>query len=506
MTSVEGAVQTPQQAATAAAPARAGARPVVVAALALCGGLLVCAYLFFLVVVPQTAVRLGKTSAGLDHRLALWRWLRSLSISVPEGRTLLTALVAAVVGGFAVYLAAVFVARSLPSSRRLVGAIVATAVVFTAASALAFPNLDTDVYTYIATGRVAAVHHRDPYAIATDRYRSDPFYKYELPQYTHYPDIKLPAWMPINIGLAEVAGNDPATALLVYRGAFAAFALANLGLVLLIVRKLRPERLTEAAVAWAWNPLVVLFAQSKVDSVMVFFMLVSLLALVHARRYLGLVFMTLATFVKLLTAPFLAMLWLQDVRRRRWRSLVASTALMLGTIAVLYAPYSHQTRLLVQHVGLVSHTGAAGGANAGARALLLLGGVIAVAALALRRERTLPETLRLWAAIGVCVAVLAVAGGFPWYLLTFFALVVVAGDVRLLAALSVLSVLSLTVYERHSNSTRAHPLPHLSPVSLAATVFLLVALAAAAVGGARLLRRGRAGSVAPTERVETLQD
>jgi len=502
MSSVD-AVQTPQHAATAAADVRTSARPALLAALGSCGVLLACTYAFFLVVVPQTAVRLAKTSAQLDHRLALWRWLRSASVPVPEGRTLLAALVAAVVGGFVIYVAAVIVARALPTSRRVIAAVVAAAALFSVASALALPNLDTDVYTYIATGRVAAVHHRDPYAIATDRFRSDPFYKYELPQYTHYPDIKLPAWMPINIGLAEVAGNDPATALLVYRGAFAAFALANLALVLLIVRKLRPQRLTEAAVGWGWNPLVVLFAQSKVDSVMVFFLLVSLYALVHARRRLGLVCMTLATFVKLLTAPFLAMLWLQDVRRRRWRGLAVSTLLMLATIAVLYSPYSHRSRLLVQHIGLVSHTGAAGGANAGGRALLLLAGVIAVAAVALRRERTLPETLQLWAAIGVCVGVLAVAGGFPWYLLTFFALVVVAGDVRLLGALALLGALSLTVYERHSNSTHAHPLPHLSPVSLGVSVFLLAALAAAAFGGVRLMRRGRA---AAAERVETLRD
>lgn len=502
MTSVDGAVQTPQHAATAAASVRAGARPLLLAALGGCGVLLAGAYFFFLVLVPQTPGRLAKTSASLDHRLAFWRWLRSLPLPSPEGRTLLAALVAAVVGGFVVYAAAVLAARALPESRRLLAAVVAVAVLFTAASALALPNLDTDVYTYIATGRVAAVHHRDPYAHGTDQFPNDPFLRYELPQYTHYPDIKLPAWMPINIGLAEIAGNDPATALLVYRGAFAAFALANLALLLLIVRSLRPARLTEAAVAWGWNPLVVLFAQSKVDSVMVFFLLASVFALTRARRHIGLVFMTLSTFVKLLSAPFLAILWLQDLRRRRWGMLALSTVLVLGTIAVLYSPYSHPTRLLVQHVGLVDHTGA-GSASGGGRALLLFAGLLAVAALALRRERTLPELLHLWAAVGVCIGVLAVAGGFPWYLLTFLALVVVAGDPRLLGALALLGVLALTVYERHSNSTRAHPLPHLSPLSLGTAVFLLAALAVAAFGGARLLRRSRtAAAGAPAERVD----
>jgi hypothetical protein len=112
---------------------------------------------------------------------------------------------------------------------------VLTATLFTATSSIAFPNFDPDVYTYIATGRVAAVHGHDPYAVATDRFPADPYFRYQLRNYTHHPDIKLPAWMPLNVALAKVAGDNPVRGLLTYRSALA-LALANLFLVLLIVR------------------------------------------------------------------------------------------------------------------------------------------------------------------------------------------------------------------------------------------------------------------------------
>ena len=492
-------------------PARPRRRGLLVTAMTLSWALLLGTYLFFLVVVPQTPARMQQAAAQLDHRLALWRWLTSLSLPKPHGSHLLAALIAAVFAAFALYAVAVLAARALPESRRVLAAVIAGAVVFTSMATLAFPNLDSDVYTYIATGRVAAVHHRDPYAHATDQFSHDPYFRFEQRQYTHYPDIKLPAWMPINVGLAEVAGNDPVTGLLVYRGAFALFGLANLALVLLIVRRLRPRRLTEAAISWGWNPLVVLFAQSKVDTVMVFYLLVSVLALTAARRQLGVLFMTLATLVKLLTAPFLAMLLLADAGRRRWRRLVASIVVVLATVAVLYSPYSHTTRLLAKHFGLAGTAGAGGTqANGGARALLLLVGICVVAFLALRRERTLPEQLRVWALIGVAVGVAVVAGDYPWYLLTFLALVVVAGDLWLSAALGALGLLSLAVYERHSNSTHRHPLPHLSTVSFGVFVLFLAAVGVALVGMVRLRNHRHAlvptASAGAPERVDALRD
>lgn len=499
MTSAAGVPGVPPAVGGDAVPARRRRRRLLLTAVAICWALLLGGYLFFLVVVPQTPVRLEQAAAQLDRRLALWRWLTSLSLPEPQGSHLLAALVACVTAAFALYAVAVLAARALPESRRVLAAVVAGAVVFTSMATLAFPNLDSDVYTYIATGRVAAVYHRDPYAHATDQFVHDPYFRFEQRQYTHHPDIKLPAWMPINIGLAEVAGNDPVTGLLVYRGAFALFGLANLALILMVVRRLRPQRVTEAAIAWGWNPLVVLFAQSKVDTVMIFYLLVSLLLLTAARPRLSVLFMTLATLVKLLTAPFLVMLLLEDAGRRRWRRLVASIVVIVATVAVLYSPYSHTTRLLARHFGLAGTAGAGGTqANGGARALLLLIGICVVAFLALRRERTLPEQLRVWALIGVAVGVVVVAGEYPWYLLTFLALVVVAGDLWLAGALGALGLLSLAVYERHSNSTNSHPLPHLSPVSLGVFVPFLAAIVAALVGMVRL--RNRRHALAPLRR------
>ena len=466
------------------------------AALAACAAVLACGFAFFLFAVPLTAVRLEKTSAELDRRLGLWRLLRAHLAPGLHGPELLAALAAAACACFVAYGLAVALVRGLPRTRALVVTLVVTATLFTVMSALALPNFDSDVYTYIATGRVAAVHGQDPYAVATDRFPADPFFRYQLRNYTHHPDIKLPAWMPLNVALAKVAGNDPVRGLLTYRGALAALALANLFLVLLIVRSLRPGEVAVAAVAWGWNPIVVLFGPSKADTLMVFFALLAVLALTRLRQHVAVVFLTLATFVKLLAAPFLVVLVLQDARRGRWRSAAKSLALVALVVAALYAPYSHPWALLADHLRLANTAGAGGTqANSGARLLLLgLGGAL-VAALALRRERTLPDLLRLWAAIGLVIGVAVAAGEFPWYLLTFVAVTVLAGDLLLLAGMSVLGLVSFLAYERRGASTAAHPLPRLSPLSLGSSVAVLVAATAIVFAIVKLRRRGDYSSV-----------
>jgi hypothetical protein len=460
------------------------------AALAACAALLAAGYAFFLFVVPLTPVRLEKASAALDRRLGVWRVLRAHLSWGGHGAGLLAALAAAACACFLAYGAAVLLARALPHTRGLVVAVVATATLFTAVSAIALPNFDPDVYTYIATGRVAAVHGQDPYAVPTDRFPGDPFVHYELRQYTHHPDIKLPAWMPLNVALAKVAGNDPVRALLTYRGALAGLALANLFLVLLVVRSLRPREVATAAVVWGWNPLVVLFGPSKADTLMVFFVLLAVLALTRRRRQVAVVFLTLATFVKLLAAPFLLVLVMQDVGRRRWRSAALSLALVAVVIAALYAPYSHPWGLFVDHLRLANTAGAGGtSANSAARLLLLGFGGALVAALALRRDRKLPDLLRLWAAIGLVVGVAVAAGEYPWYLLTFIAVTALAGDLRLIAGMSVLGLVSFLAYERRGTSTAAHPLPRLSPLSLGQSVLVIVVAAAVVFAIVKLRRR-----------------
>jgi hypothetical protein len=470
---------------------RLGSRRSCRAALAACAAMLACGYVFFLFVVPLTPVRLEKTSAELDVQLGFWRVLRAHLASGLHGSGLLAALAAAACTCFLAYGLAVAAARALPRTRALVVALVAIATLFTAASAIALPNFDPDVYTYIATGRVAAVHHQDPYAVATDRFPGDPFFRYQLRNYTHHPDIKLPAWMPLNVGLAEVAGSHPLRGLLTYRGALALLALANLFLVLLIVRRLRPGEVAVAAVAWGWNPIVVLFGPSKADTLMVFFVLLAVLALTRLRQQVAVVFLTLATFVKLLAAPFLVVLVLQQARRGRWRSVALSLALIAVVIAALYAPYSHPWALLADHLRLANTAGAGGtSANSGARLLLLGFGATLVVALSLRRDRDLPELLRLWAAIGLVTGVAVAAGEFPWYLLIFIAVTVLSGDLLLLAGMSVLGLVSFLAYERRGASTASHPLPRLSPLSLGHSVLLLVAATAIVFAIVKLRRRG----------------
>jgi hypothetical protein len=164
--------------------------------------------------------------------------------------------------------------------------------------------------------------------------------------------------------------------------------------------------------------------------------------------------------------------------------------LVLAIVGSLYAPYGHPLALLRAHLNLAATEGAGGTpASSNVRAVFVLLGTATVAALALRRVRPLPDLLRLWSAIGVVIGVAVAAGQFPWYLLTFVAVTVVAAELRHLAALSALGVVSLLAYERRGSSTPAHPLPRLSPLSLGQSVIVLLAAAVLVTVVVKLRRR-----------------
>jgi len=72
---------------------------------------------------------------------------------------------------------------------------------------------------------------------------------------------------------------------------------------------------------------------------------------------------------------------------------------------------------------------------------------------------------------------------------------VLAGDLLLLAGMSVLGLVSFLAYERRGASTAAHPLPRLSPLSLGSSVAVLVAATAIVFAIVKLRRRGDYSSV-----------
>jgi hypothetical protein len=451
--------------------------------------LLLGAFCFYAFVVPQTPVRMARTSASLIDDLSFWSSIESWGLPVPRGQwTIATTLIVSSLIAFALYGAAVYTIWTRRAGRRLLFLAAGIAVLFSLVSALAFPNVNTDIYNYIVTGRVAAVHDANPYTVAPDRFPSDPIYPYAEHRYTAHPDVKLPTWMLVNVPLAKVAGDDPVVNLLLYRFVFLAFGLANLALVAVIVNRLDARFTLAAVIAWGWNPIVVLFGTSKVDTVMVTFLLLAVLLFLVARARFGAVSLVLSAFVKLITLPFLATYWLGELARRRWRRLAAATALMGLTVLVLYLPYGTSPDLLLDHLGLIgrrdSENPVDGGGGSGpspARTLLAAGFGFLVLWVGLTQSDTLRKLLRGWGLLAVYFALFLVPLGLSWYLMAPIAIAALALDWRLLLLTGLLSFSSFLVNAWDSTSSSAFPLPdvavsrgfvYLAPVGLGLLVVL----------------------------------
>jgi MFS family permease len=447
--------------------------------------------------VPQTPVRLDRASGSLIDDLPLWSSLTSLPVPVPSGQWAVgVSLIVSSLLAFGLYGLAVSATWARRAGRRILVLAGAAGVLFSLVSALALPNANTDIYNYIVTGRVAAAHDANPYEVAPDRFASDPLYPYAEHRYTANPDVKLPAWMLVSVPLARAAGDDPVVNLLVYRFAFFAFGVANLVLVAAIMHRVNPRHALSAVVAWGWNPIVVIFGTNKVDTLMVFFLLLAVLLFVTARPRLGAVSLMLSALVKLITLPFAATYWLAEAAQRRWRRLAAATALMAATVIAAYLPFGANPDLMLDHLGLIERRGSGGNpvdgkpSTAGpARLLLAVGFGFLVLWVGLTQGDTVRRLLRGWGLLAVYFALFLVPLGLSWYLMAAIAVASLAVDWRLLLLTGLLSFSSFLVNAWDSTSSAAFPLPDVVAVSRG-TAYLAPVVLGALVAIALLVRRG----------------
>ncbi len=118
--------------------------------------------------------------------------------------------------------------------------------------ALAGPVLlSTDLYTYWARGRVAAVHGENPYGVAPSRYPDDPASERMGATWRDRPTGYGPAFTLLSEGHALVVGRSPAAAGWLYRAVSAASMVA-----LVLLAAALAQRRAFAAAFVGWNPLL----------------------------------------------------------------------------------------------------------------------------------------------------------------------------------------------------------------------------------------------------------
>jgi hypothetical protein len=458
------------------------------------GVLVVAASAFYAFVVPQTPARLDRPSADLIDDLALWREAAA-GIPAPESGSAIAALLALVailwLAGLAL---AVFLSWGREATRRRLAAVLVPAVIACTVSVFALPTASTDIFDYIAFGRVAAVHDANPYEVPPSAFPNDPVYPYASPAHRDDPDNKLPTWMLLNRGLAEVSGDDVVTNLLVYRVALAALSIGSLALVVAIALRVFPSAALAGAVLFGWNPVVVVYGASKTDTFMVFLFLLGVLALVRGRSRIAALPLALSVFVKLITLPLVVVGWLRDLAARRWRVAATQALVFAGVVALVYLPFGGLD-LLSEHIGLFG-TGDGSGSDAPTAAVPalpvvlapLLIVVLAATGLAFHHDASNARLLRSMAVVAVASGLLLVNPNSSWYLMTLVAVTAIAADARLAAPAVAMSFGAFLFNSWQNASSPEFPLPELIDVPRIAAYAVPLALLGLAAAAAVLLQ------------------
>jgi hypothetical protein len=438
--------------------------------------------LFYAFVLPQTPSRMAKRSAELVGELGLWSWTTSLPLPVPHAKGLIAGVVILLaVVAFAAYGLIVWLLWGR-TDRRAGLVVVSFVGASFLVSALALPNLNSDVYDYILFGRVVAEHDSNPADTFPEDFPDDPVYAYSSHQYTGERDNKLPAWTVVSVGLAHLGGDDPVSNLLLFRFTLLAINLGSVALVWTVLRRLHPAAALAGVALYGLNPIVSVQGQSKTDTLMAFLLLAAVALLVARHRRSAVVALGLSMFVKLITVPLALVFWVRELRLRRWPQLVGD-GLTVGIIALaLYAPFSeHGLDLLFDHMGLLGSGGSS--APEVLRPVIVAAFGLFILAVGLRQDGSHEQLLRGWALTALVFGLFLSRPGLAWYLVVAIAAVAVAAEWRMAVAVVVMSFSSFLVSTWSMTDSASHPLPDLldvprlvlyaAPVLAAAIVLLL---------------------------------
>jgi hypothetical protein len=403
----------------------------------------------FMVAVVATALVASVPGSPLQPALppgtepgGPFRWLADvLGLGEIHGSALVTASVTASVASAAVFAWVVLEAwRGAISLRAaVILAVVAHLIVVT------LPLLvSRDVYSYIAYGTIAGVHHANPYVQTPIDFPHDAVASLVGPKWIATPAV----YGPLFTGFASIVVRSVHTLhvqIEVFRWTAAFASVGTVALIATTVRRARPSRAAFAVAAFGMNP-VVLFqsvASGHNDLLVALAVAAALSLLLRRHSLLAVAALTLGMLVKVVAGLplLLAVAW--SVSRapsgRRIRTLVGHAGLAAAIWAVAAAPFlnAHDPSLgmfeLAGHEGWLAPSrffrrflDAISGDTLGVLARVAFAAVLVAAVLIVVRQvwRSAPGTgderaaaLELGAAWGWSLTFLMLLGPIllPWY-------------------------------------------------------------------------------------------
>ncbi len=266
-----------------------------------------------------------------------FRWLAdAIGVGALDGTALVVAGVGAVIIAVVSFL---FVVReawrgNVPLRTAVIVAVAGHVVVLT------LPLLiSRDVYSYIAYGTIAGIHHANPYVVTPADFPLDPVAMLVGPKWLATPAVYGPLFTAFAAVVVRTF-HGLQTQIAVFRVTAAVASLGTVALIATTARRLRPGRAAFAVVAFGMNP-VVLFQSvaSGHNDLLIALAVAGAFSCVVARRdLLAVAVLALGTVVK---AP------------------AALPLLLLVVWCVARAPSGRRLRTTATHVGLAAAIGLA---------------------------------------------------------------------------------------------------------------------------------------------------
>lgn len=238
-------------------------------------------------------------------------------------------------------------------SGRISSTVVAAGTVGAIVIVVAAPLLlSRDAIAYADAGRVAVVHHRDPYAVSIGSFPHDPFVQVTSGQWLAHHTVYGPAFTLVSEAIARLWVGSPVAVIAAFK-VLAGLAVGVAALCAwLAARTLRPERAAFAVAVVGLNPAVIVHTVGggHVDAILAALLAGAFFLAIRAERdaarAVGVTAcLALACLVKVVLVPLLA-LWLWRLvvssdRSRRVRVVATHGVAMVGIATLLVAPFVH---------------------------------------------------------------------------------------------------------------------------------------------------------------------
>ncbi|HTI13639.1 MAG TPA: hypothetical protein VL461_03585 [Dictyobacter sp.] len=208
-----------------------------------------------------------------------------------------------------------------------------------------YPINAVDMYGYIAESAELFYHHANPLIVAASHYPNDPLIHVAV-SFVGGPAPYGPLGIVIDSIPTMVSGHNLLLNMLLLKAFFALFMLTEAYLLYQILLLVKPDLAIAGALAFVWNPYVLLeyVANCHNDIVMMFFVLLALYAVLKGHHTFALFFILLSAFVKYSSLPLIPLFYVYSLTNQAtiaqrltyfWRAIVV----FFGVILILFAPF-----------------------------------------------------------------------------------------------------------------------------------------------------------------------